>query len=688
MRMRVIWAGAIWAASFGLAGAQSLNLYGQPGLIDMPGAQALEDGQLSFTYGMFDGTSRSSIDFQISPRLGGTLRYSVIDGFGTGGVKRSDEQIDFRLLLVEETDQLPAVSVGIRDFLGNGTYSSEYLVASKAVAPGLRVTGGLGWGRLAGERIASNPIGGTRAGGANARFDLNEGNFFKGPDLGLFGGVSYTPDGSDWTFKAEYSSDAYTQEIGGGGYAPTSPWNFGIEKRLGAGIDLGLYAMGADKAALRLSFSTDPRKAWVPQDFAGAPGPFVRRPEGGKRGTNWTANDALKGQIVAALEPAFAAEGLRLDGLSLEGHVAEARVTNLIHSRPSKAVGRAARLLAAGTPPSVEELRVTLVENGLPAATVVVPRSQMEALVYTHEAVPQSWERFEIRAPGAFVPTWERAEDDRFDLALVPRVPFSLFGGGFDFDLRLALQGTYRATPALSFSGEVTQSLLGRLDQTTSPQTSLPQVRSSYSAYQKDTPVVERLTGDWASALAPGVYGRVSAGYLERMFGGVSGEVLFKDPAQPFAYGLEMNWAKQRDPADMFGFGSYEAVTGFASLYWDTGWNGVHTQIDAGRYLAGDWGATVTLSRRFENGWEVAGYMTATDGDTAGLPSGDFDHGLRLVVPLQWSWPAPTRRKITVPFETLGRDAGARLDLGNRLYPQLRDVDRARLGETWSAFWQ
>ena len=690
--MKAIWAGVLAAAGFGLAGAtvmaQSLNLYGQPGLIDMPSGEARSDGEIGFTYGRFEGTSRTSVDFQIGTRVGATLRYSAINSFGAGGESRDDEQIDFRLLLVKETDTLPAVTLGIRDFLGNGTYSSEYLAATKEVIPGLRVTGGLGWGRLAGEAAFDNPFGGTRSREASDIFDVNDGNFFRGADLGVFGGVAYTPEGSSWTFKAEYSSDAYTAEGAGGDFAPESPWNFGIERRLGAGVDLGVYAMGAEAAALRLSFSADPRVARVPQDFAGAPGPFIRRPEGGKRGTKWMQNDALKGQILGALIPAFEAEGMRLEAISFEGNAAEVRVTNLAHSRPSKAVGRAARLMSSGLPPSVEEMRITVLENGLPAATVVVPRSQMERLIYTHEAAPESWQHFAIRSPGAFVPDWEREETDRFDWAIVPRVPFSVFGGGFDFDVRLGLEATYRVAPGLSFSGEVSQSLLGRLDGSVSPGTSLPAVRSNYAQYQKDTPVLERMTGDWTGALAPGVYGRVSAGYLERMYGGVSGELLYKDTASPLAYGLEMNWAKQRDPDDAFGFADHDAVTGFASLYWDTGWNGMHTQVDAGRYLAGDWGATVTVSRRFENGWEVAGYVTATDGDTAGLPSGDFDHGVRLTVPLQWTWPAPTRRKITVPFRTLGRDAGARLDLEDRLYPMLRDVDRQRLHETWSAFWQ
>ena len=243
-------------------------------------------------------------------------------------------------------------------------------------------------------------------------------------------------------------------------------------------------------------------------------------------------------------------------------------------------------------------------------------------------------------------------------------------------------------TPEFSLSGRVTQSLIGRLGATTATASGLPRVRSNYAAYQTDVPQVERLTADYVTKLGDDVYLRGSAGYLERMFAGVSGEVLWKDVNSPVAYGLELNYVRQRDPGKLLALNGYDTVTGHGSIYWDTGWNGVYAQVDAGRYLAGDWGATVTVSRRFQNGWEVAGYVTGTDADTSGSSTGAFDKGLRLTIPLQWTMPGATRRKLTVPFSDLARDDGARLNIDNRLYTLVRDVDKARLRENWSAFWQ
>ena len=45
----------------------SYNMYGQPGLIDMPTAQSDSDGVLALSQSYFDGTLRTTITAQIYP---------------------------------------------------------------------------------------------------------------------------------------------------------------------------------------------------------------------------------------------------------------------------------------------------------------------------------------------------------------------------------------------------------------------------------------------------------------------------------------------------------------------------------------------------------------------------------------------------------------------------------------------
>ena len=151
-RIRLGTLAALFASVSGPAlteGLPSFNLYGAPGLIDMPSAEMAPDATLGFTYGRIGDSNRGSMIFQITPRLIGTFRYSGIQNFdhpdAVDGVYY-DRSFDLRYQIFTETDIRPAIAVGLQDFIGTGLYSGEYVVATKTLSPGLKVSAGLGWG--------------------------------------------------------------------------------------------------------------------------------------------------------------------------------------------------------------------------------------------------------------------------------------------------------------------------------------------------------------------------------------------------------------------------------------------------------------------------------------------------------------------------------------------------------------
>ena len=146
----------------------------------------------------------------------------------------------------------------------------------------------------------------------------------------------------------------------------------------------------------------------------------------------------------------------------------------------------------------------------------------------------------------------------------------------------------------------------------------------------------------------------------------------------------------QRDYDDPFGFDyyDYDVVTGHASLYWDTGWYGFETQIDAGRYLAGDWGSTFSLSRRFPNGWAVGAYFTLTNVTEDDFGEGSFDKGVWIEIPFRWTVPFETRANNSVSLTSVSRDGGAQLEQSNALWPIVRNYSRSQLERNWGSFWQ
>lgn len=138
----------------GLAVADNLktrttNNYGTPGgLIDMPTAESAPDGELTTNVTYFDGFFRATLSFQITDRLSGSFRYAGTEDLTPSFSTYYDRSFDLRFRLFDETDFTPAVSIGLRDFVGTGILSGEYVVATKSIGDRLRVTGGLGFGRL------------------------------------------------------------------------------------------------------------------------------------------------------------------------------------------------------------------------------------------------------------------------------------------------------------------------------------------------------------------------------------------------------------------------------------------------------------------------------------------------------------------------------------------------------------
>ena len=75
-----------------------------------------------------------SISFQALPRLGVSFRYT---GHGANGGEaygrvNHDRSFDAHVSLLDESKYLPEISIGLRDFIGTGWYSSEYIVGTKS----------------------------------------------------------------------------------------------------------------------------------------------------------------------------------------------------------------------------------------------------------------------------------------------------------------------------------------------------------------------------------------------------------------------------------------------------------------------------------------------------------------------------------------------------------------------------
>ena len=672
------------------------TLYGTPGMVEMPTARSAPDGEIFATYSHWRLQQKTSLTFQITPRLSGTFRYSGIDersGPGTDGT--FDRSFDLRYRFIDESEFMPAVAVGIQDFMGTGLLSGEYVVATKGITDSIDVSAGLGWGRFGSRNGFTNPFGSLDS-SFNTRpaldfgvgGEISGGQFFRG-DAALFGGIDYRYS-EKLSFQLEYSSDAYAREVANGSFVSKSPINVGMIYRPTSNIALNLAYLQGSEIAGGVTVAVNPARRIAPSGLESGPMPIA--PLGGNRAAaaSWNAGSSIGSDLISDLGEA----GLRLVAYESGGSNLRVQYANNRYRSEAQAMGRAARILTNHLPNSITSITLEPTRNGIPLSSITFDRSDLEAQEIRANGASDLLAASHVGDGSAAADFMTAASDEpKFTWGLIPYLELILFNGNapVQADFGGELSASYKFHPNLVLNGSIRQSLSGRRVQAArvEPDNGYPNVRTYGHLYGADGgPVLTNLSLTHYGRPGENLYSRASVGYFETMFGGVSGELLWKPVDSRLALGAELNYVGQRDFDMLFGFQDYSVLSGHVSAYYDFE-NGFHGQVDVGRYLAGDLGATFAVDREFENGWKVGAYFTVTDMPFEAFGEGSFDKGIRVTAPIDFFLGNPTRRSLSSNLNSLSRDGGARLNVDGRLYDFVREGHTAgQMGDTWGRFWR
>lgn len=713
----------------------SLNLYGATGLIDMPSAEMQPDGLLTGTISKFGPISRTTLSFQITPRLSGSFRFLGVRDWNRNSACQPDcsgdeveqfdiyydRSFDLKYQITDEGRYLPAIAIGLQDFVGTGVLAGEYIVATKHVTPDIKVTAGLGWGRLGSYGGIGNPFGDRPPLVVGEGGNFNFGQWFRGP-AAPFGGVEWQIN-DQWTAKAEYSSDNYAEEAGKRGtFERRSPLNFGLEYQRSESFRVGAYYMHGSQIGFAAHLILNPKKRPGGGVVTSAPDPIEPRPSRGADpeawSTTWLGQPETESRLRERLSTRLAKDGIKVESVRFDGATAYVRVRNQSVDAEAQVIGRTARAMSVVVPASVEQFVIVPMVSGMPVSQVALRRSDLEALEFDTAGSDEILRRSQIMAapttafdgyvdPEAYPKlTWSLGPTARLRL-FDQKAPFKIGAG-------LELNGRYEIRPNLVLSGSVSAYLASNLgDRPPLPdRNGLQPVRSANYFYDRDgDPAIETLQLAYYRKLAPEVYGRISLGYLERMYGGISTEVLWMPTQRRWAIGAELNYVAQRSPDQRFGFklplsmyetdgckpdfatgacgarDSYRVLTGHISGYYKFD-NDFHVQLDVGRYLAGDVGATLSVKREFDNGWRVGAFVSKTNVSAEEFGSGSFDKGITLEIPFASLLGKPTTKTQKTILRPFGRDGGQRLDVEGRLYDTVRGYRQDGLTEQWGRFWK
>lgn len=651
------------------------NDFGGVGLLQTPTARMAPAGEFSLNANRTDPYSRYSISVQPLDWLEGTFRYTAVSNrkYGaeafSGDQSYKDKAVDVKARLWQESHWLPEVALGFRDVGGTGLFSSEYFVANKRYY-NLDFSLGIAWGYIGNRGDFDNPLGyiderfDTRpvASTAGNVGDVNTDSYFRGSPS-LFGGVTYQTPWAPLSLKLEFDGNDYKQEPLNSSQEQDSPINIGAVYKLSDAVDLTAGWERGNTALFGITFHTNfaSRKAPVKHYDPAVERLPARAPTTPLNQVDW-ANVSERLENNAGYKVERIAQ--RDSELIVYGEQSR-------YFYSAKGVGRASRILDNSANDEIDWFTLVSKRYDMPVEETSVPRETFRAVVNNQQDLTDLHRTTEVnRATPHVENTLYARVPERFSYGF--GLGYSQNIGGPDgllYQVSADVDAEYRFTRNTWTSGVVSANLINNFDNFTyDAPSNLPRVRTDLRRYVTTSDVtMPTFQLNHAKQLDQDLYGMVYGGYLESMFAGVGGELLYRPMGERWAVGADLNFVRQRDFDQGFGLRGYNTVTGHITTYTELPFD-LQAAVSVGRYLARDWGTTIDLSHEFSNGVKFGGWVTRTTASAEEFGEGSFDKGIYISVPFDELMSVSTLRRANLVWAPLTRDGGARLGRQYSLY--------------------
>lgn len=682
--------------------------FGGVGLMQMPTGRMAPEGEFNFNITNNDDYGYYSASLQLFPWLETTLRYTKVhnvmstdDPAFSGSNKLHDKGIDLKFRLFSESYWIPETSFGIRDFGGTGLFDSEYIAATKNFGP-LDITLGIAWGYIGNSDNLGNPF--CRDTSSCQRQDSEDKQWgttdfqsmFKGP-TSIFGGIEYQSPHEPLRFKLEYDTNDYKGDFpvtyGGIPMPQDSKFNYGALYRLGNWGDLRLsYERGntwtfgfnlfTNFNDLKSSWQDEPAPNYAPRSQSPSNGPDLTNAE-------W--------QVLA--DELHTIAGYKNPTIHYDDNSVTVSADQNKYRDRNEAHERAATVLA-NRGPDVAEYRLIETSNRQAITETRLDADKFSQVANVEYIGANVEDSSSVSTPKEPEGTLVAEPSRRWDVSLAPTLQQSI-GGSEDFymfNIGINAGANYWFTDNVEISGSVYFNIYDNYDQflydVPPDGTDLKRVRTLVRQFISNNPVrLDNLQLTWMDKLGDNWYSQAYGGYLEMMFGGVGGELLYRPLGANWAVGMDVNYVVQRDPDSAFDFFTDEeqfdpitnrpyrvqtgAMTGHVTGYYQPQWDWLPNtlfKVSAGQYLTEDIGVTVDFSKQFDSGITAGAFATFTDLSSDEYGEGSYTKGFYISIPFDVMTVKPSTNRATISWLPLTRDGGQML---NRKY-QLFGVTDAR----------
>lgn len=624
--------------------------------MEIPNARILEDGALRLGIAEASPYRWYTAGMGILPGIEFTGRLTNIKNIPTPYVfSYLDRAFDLKYQVIPESKALPAIAIGVNDFLGNRYFPSEYLVVSRQYYP-LDFTVGIGTRRFKGSAILLDRI-------------------------GLFGGMELALT-EEIHLMAEYNPVKYEEdpfEIRGVPEGARWPVNLGMRAEILRGVNLGLsYQRGNTFGAMiHLQFQLGrqilPQKPDPPMLL-----PVDQRPFG-ERDNKEMVNDIHE----AIREAGFSGICVYTDGSTV---VAEFENTKYLSYQ--KAAGRVLRILLYYSPEDSSRLTVVEKVRDMSVLEVSIKPSHLEMFLLGKMSEDVFYSSMmDIKVTGSATYDLELdyissdpAPERRYNAGIKPDLTTFWLDASDYIQLRAGIKPYLITNPWKGASVYTRFDIPFYSSIYASAGPSANPIRTDQADYLDINYTFDRLLINQVFRLSKKGFGRISLGYFDKMYAGIGGETLFFPGEGAVALGLEGDWVLKREPDTQFDLKDFRRYSILGNAYYYYRGLDLTFHVQYGRFLAGDMGWMFDINREFDTGAVVGFYYSYTDTDIfSDRFNRDYNNkGVYLNLPLRMFLERDSDKMLNYGISPWTRDVAATVPHWQDLFGSVKELMPAR----------
>lgn len=631
-------------------------LMGTLGLNAIPSARTDDTGTVRLGVGIDNHKLYSYAGTQITDALYINLRQTAEISSLWESPSQLSSGIDVKLRLMREEGLKPEMSLGVQSALGKESLSGEYLAITKEIG-NFDITAGIGWGSFGATDNIPNPL---RALGGHFSKNRDKegnrqntpGNWLTGKNMGLFAGLEYFTPIKGLSLKFDYGGNSNDRD--------KNSWSAGFAYAPVDWINAGFAAEPDGEIIGRITVQGNPgRWPWVNKSLPRPPRYTI---------------------INTKNEP------------STTDHIAVNLYKN--DSAPHQ-IGQAARAIISNESTNIRSLEFQLLSGGLKGPSITLIKTDIENTFGKRKQGSSQ----EIWRNADFTTTKEKIKNapdrlinfqDKFSVLFNWDNQVSITDENERFLTRSSLIAQATAPQilkALTLEGAFRINLTDNLPYRrngTRPEKS----RRNVKDFANRRLAIDRFYASTTYSFSPEVHTALSAGYLEEMYAGFGGEIIYRPFRSRLSIGSEIWQAYKRDPKTYMnsGLAKEHELTAHLNLWYDRPEENMTVKIRAGRYLAGDIGAGAEIKKRFDNGACLRAFTDITnksDESEEDVKTNAF-HGIELSLPLGVIPATPAQWGVSLKVEPFARKYGQALKTPIDLHSLSAPLTYGHLKKNWN----